>query len=63
MVTPRAGPIMEQTVYSAREPEYEDKQDETKLEDCGSVEVEVGNEVWRDGMDPSDEKKEEECYE
>ncbi len=44
MVIPRAAPIEGESACSARElEEYEDIREDAKLEDCGSVEVEMRN--------------------
>ena len=44
MVTPRAAPFEGKSACSAIElEEYDDVQGDTKLEDCGSVEVKIRN--------------------
>ena len=68
MVTSKAASVEEKSASSAGElEEYENVQGDTKLEDCGSVEVEMRNgetgvkyvKGWR-GEDPCCEKEEEE---
>ena len=45
MVTPKVAPIEGKSASDGELKEYEDVEDDTKLEDCGSVEVEMRNGV------------------